>query len=377
MRALLSKYFKGDKVIWGVVATLFLISILAVYSASSTLAYKYKEGNTTYFLFRHTFFLILGFLTVFWTHRIHHKYFMWLAQFLYIASILLLLITLIAGVNRNFATRWLTIPIIGIDFQTSDFAKFSLIIFLSKILSQNQNDTNDLKIAFQPMMIAIISICGLILPSNFSTAALLFAVSWFLLFIGRMNWKYLFGTLGIIVVAFGLFLLIVANWTGGGRIGTWRHRIESFSSDKSERNYQVEQAKIAIATGGIFGKGPGNSSQRNILPHPYSDFIYAFIIEEYGLLGGIFVLILYLYLLYRSVVMVRRISRTFPAFLVIGLTLSIVFQALANMAVAVNLIPVTGQTLPFVSMGGTSILFTSASLGIILSVSRSLEENNF
>ncbi len=276
------------------------------------------------------------------------------------------------GVTRNAATRWLTLPGTGINFQTSDLAKFALIMFFARMLSVSQESTEKLKEVFKPIMIAVVIICGLILPADFSTAAMLFAIVWILMFIGRIELKLLFGSVGVIIVLLALFISIALNMPDS-RVGTWKKRITSFISDDDQQNYQAEQSKIAIVTGGFFGKGPGNSTQRNFLPHPYSDFIYAIIIEEYGLFGGLFILSLYLYLLYRTGVIVRKLSGTFAAFLAIGLSLSLVMQALTNMAVAVNLMPVTGQTLPFVSMGGTSILFTSVALGIILSVSRSAE----
>jgi cell division protein FtsW len=250
-------------------------------------------------------------------------------------------------------------------------------MYVAKVLSQHQQSKEELKSSFKPIIISILVICGLILPANLSTAVLLFATCWALMFIGRMDFKYLITSLGAIFVIFMVVLTITLNLPDKGRVNTWKNRIENFVSGEGEANHQANQAKIAIATGGFFGKGPGNSTQRNFLPQAYSDFIYAIIVEEYGLFGGILILFLYLYLLYRTGVIVKKSSRTFPALLAIGLTISLVFQALANMAVAVNLIPVTGQTLPFVSMGGTSIFFTSIAFGLILSVSRSIqnEEN--
>ncbi len=375
MKEILNKYFKGDGVIWGILFILFIFSLLAVYSSTGTLAYKYQGGNTSFYLFRHVKFLILGFLVTYITHKIPYRYFSLLSQLLFIVSILLLIFTLFMGVTKNEATRWLTLPGIGINFQTSDFAKLALLMFVARLLSKSQDSEEELKNVFKPIIISIIVICGLILPANFSTAALLFVTAWFLMFIGRIQAKYLFGSIAIVVVFFFFFLSIAINMPSKGRIGTWKKRIENFINEDSRTNYQAEQAKIAIVTGGIFGKGPGNSTQRNFLPHPYSDFIYAIIIEEYGLIGGIFILILYLILLYRTGVIVKKSLRTFSAFLSIGLTISLVFQALINMAVAVNLIPVTGQPLPFVSMGGTSILFTSVAFGIILSVSQGIEKD--
>lgn len=376
MRQIFTKYFKGDRVVWAVIIMLFIFSLLTVYSATGTLAYKYKGGNTTYYLLRHARFLVFGLIIIYLTHRIPYQVFSRLSQLLFALSIPLLLFTLFIGVTKNEASRWLTLPGLGIDFQTSDLAKIALIMYVARILSLNQENKEDLKEAFKPIMIAVIAICGLIFPANFSTAALLFATCWILMYIGRMDLRYLWISVGIIVAAISIFLIFTLSTDMEGRVGTWKKRIESFVSSDGQHNFQADQSKIAIVTGGMLGKGPGNSTQRNFLPHPYSDFIFAIIIEEYGSLGGAFVLFLYLYLLYRTGVIVRRAKRTFPALLAIGLTISLVIQALTNMAVAVNLFPVTGQPLPFISMGGTSILFTSVAFGIILSISRSIEQQN-
>ncbi|PLX09195.1 MAG: cell division protein FtsW [Marinilabiliales bacterium] len=378
IRKITRKYFKGDRVIWGVILALSLFSLLAVYSSTGTLAYKYQSGNTLYYFIKHFSFLLFGIAVVFFAHLVPHRYYSRLAQLLYYVSIPLLVLTLIMGTNLNEASRWLTLPGVGISFQTSDLAKLALIMYLARLLSQKQDQIKDFKEAFRPLMIPIIITCGLILPANFSTAAILFVTSLTILFFGRINIKYLLSLIGIGGIAFAFFVLIVFSLPeelqDSFRVGTWKSRIESFVNSSDEDNYQAEQAKIAIATGGITGKLPGNSTQRNFLPHPYSDFIFAIIVEEYGLLGAVVVVLLYLILLYRAGVIVKKTNSQFGAFVAIGLTFSLVFQAMINMAVAVNLFPVTGQTLPFISMGGTSILFTSTALGIILSVSRA-EEN--
>jgi len=246
------------------------------------------------------------------------------------------------------------------------------------MLSMNQDNIKDFTKAFIPIVTPVIIVCILIVPANLSTAALLFATSVILMFIGRISIKHLLLLAGVGIVALSLFILIALAFKIEGRIGTWKNRIENFVKKGDEVNYQVEQSKIAVVTGGVIGKGPGKSVQRNFLPHPYSDFIFAIIIEEYGIVGGFVLIFLYLYILYRAGVMVRKSNRTFPAFLSIGLAISLVFQAMINMGVAVGLLPVTGQTLPLVSMGGSSLLFTSVAFGIILSVSRgvdSLEAN--
>lgn len=371
MNESVKKYFQGDGVIWGVIIALSLISLLAVYSATGTLAYKYQHGNTSYYVLKHLTYMFIGLMIIFVTHHIPYQFYSRLSQLFLILCIPLLLVTLVFGRNLNEASRWLTLPGIGLTIQTSDFAKLALIMYLARLLSLKQEDIKDFKKAFIPLLLPVALVCILILPANFSTAAILFFTCLVIMFIGRVRMKQIMALIGIGIVLGGLYIGIALLTKHEGRIKVWQHRIENFVSGESEANFQVEQSKIAIATGGIIGKGPGNSTQRNFLPHPYSDFIYAIIIEEYGLLGGIVIMSLYLWLLFRAGIIVRKADRTFPAFLAIGLTIILVFQAMINMAVAVNLFPVTGQTLPLVSMGGSSQLFTSFSLGIILSVSRS------
>ena len=375
MREGIGKYLKGDKVIWAVIIVLSLYSILAVYSSTGTLAYTRMGGNTTYYLLRHGVILSIGIIIIFITHLIPYKYYSRLSQLFLFLSVPLLLLTLLLGTSLNQASRWLTLPGLGFTIQTSDFAKLALIMYIARVLSLKQHEIKSYKDAFVPIMIPVIIVCLLILPANLSTALILFATSVILMFIGRISMKHLlaFGGIGILVITIFIGSAILLDKKG--RIGTWQNRIENFIKGEGEENYQVEQAKIAVATGGLFGKKPGKSTQRNFLPNPYSDFIYAIIIEEYGLiLGALPLLLAYLFMLFRAGVIVRKSTRTFPAFLAIGLAISIVFQAIINMAVAVNLFPVTGQTLPFVSMGGSSLLFTSISFGIILSVSRGVDK---
>jgi len=287
-------------------------------------------------------------------------------------AIPLLLLTLIFGLNLNEAKRVLPLPF-NLTFQTSDLAKLTLIMYLARMLTKKQDHIKGFKSAFVPLMIPVLLVVFLVLPANFSTAALIFTTSLVLLFIGRVNLKYIFSLIGIGLVALTIFILILLQLPEDrqGRLWTWQSRIESFTKDTGDK-YQIEQAQIAIANGKFFGKLPGNSTQRNFLPHPYSDFIFAIIIEEYGLLGGGFMVLLYLILLFRAVVIVTKIPQTFGAFLSIGVAFSLVFQAMVNMGVAVGLLPVTGQPLPLVSMGGTSIWFTSLSIGIMLSVSKEI-----
>ncbi|MEN8224950.1 MAG: FtsW/RodA/SpoVE family cell cycle protein [Bacteroidota bacterium] len=367
---------RGDKVIWAVVILLSIFSLLAVYSSTGTLAYKYQEGNTEYYMLKHLVILLFGLLIMYFTHLVKFTYFSRIFQIALYIAVPLLVLTLFVGLDLNEAKRVLPLPF-QLTFQTSDLAKLTLIMYLARLLSKKQDQIKDFKSAFVPLMIPVLIVCGLILPANFSTAAMLFVTSLVLMFIGRVSMKYIFSLLGIGVVSFVL-LMVVANAYPDliPRATTWKSRIVSFS-DKgdidSEKNYQVEQAKIAIASGGIIGKFPGNSTQRNFLPHPYSDFIFAIFLEEYGLIGGAFLVLLYLILFFRVVRIVTKIPRNFGAFMAAGVGFSLVFQAMINMAVAVNLIPVTGQPLPLVSMGGTSIWFTSIALGIILSVSKEID----
>lgn len=372
----IEKYLKGDKGIWVVVLLLSVLSLLAVYSSIVTLAYKYKDGDTFYYLFKHAIILVVGLGLMILAHNLKFKYYSRISQIALFLSVPLLLLTLITGANVNEASRWLVIPVINQTFQTSDLAKLALIMYLARFLSKHQDQIKDFKQAFLPIIVPVMLVCGLILPANFSTAAMLFVTSLIVMFIGRINIKYILSLVGIGVGTMLILLLIgKSNPDLLPRMGTWAKRIETFQGGGSkDANYQAEQAKIAIATGGPIGKGPGGSTQRNFLPHPYSDFIYAIIIEEYGTIGGIIVIFLYLILFFRGIRIASKAENTFGSLLAIGLSFSLVFQALINMAVAVNLFPVTGQPLPLVSMGGTSIWFTCLAIGIILSVSRENEK---
>lgn len=371
----IGRLFWGDRVVWGVIIILTIFSVLAVYSSTGTLAYKNMGGNTTYYLIRHGVYIATGIFIIYITHLVPYKYYSRLSQLFLFISVPLLLVTLFLGTTLNQAPRWLTVPVIGITIQTSDFAKLALIMYLARVLSIKQKQIRSFKDAFKPLIIPVLVVCGLILPANLSTALILFTVSLIVMFIGRVPVKYLAGVIAVGAVLLILFIGAARLIQKEGRTTTWKNRVENFMSGESGENFQAEQAKIAVATGGLFGKRPGKSTQRNFLPHPYSDFIFAIIIEEYGLfLGAIPLVLVYLFLLYRGGTIVQKADRTFPAFLGIGLSLLIVFQAFVHMAVAVNLFPVTGQTLPFVSMGGSSLLFTSIAFGIILSVSRGLEK---
>ena len=367
---------RGDKVIWAVVILLSVFSLLTVYSSTGTLAYKYQSGNTEYYMLKHLIILLFGLLIMYLTHLIKFTYFSRIFQIALYIAVPLLVLTLFVGLDLNEAKRVLPLPF-HLTFQTSDLAKLTLIMYLARLLSKKQDSIKDFKSAFVPMMIPVLIICGLILPANLSTAAMLFATSLVIMFIGRISLKYIFSLIGIGVVSLTLWLLLASAYPDIlPRANTWGARWTAFADKDnidSDKNYQVEQAKIAIASGGILGKFPGNSTQRNFLPHPYSDFIFAIFVEEYGLLGGAFLVLLYLILLFRVVRIVTKIPRNFGAFMTMGVGFSLVFQAMINMAVAVNLIPVTGQPLPLISMGGTSIWFTSIALGIILSVSKEID----
>ena len=370
----LDKHFKGDRTIWLIVFVLSIFSLLAVYSSTGTLAYKFKSGNTEYYLIKHLIILGFGLALMYGAHLIKYTYFSRISLVALWLTIPLLLLTLLLGTNFNEASRWLTLPGTNITFQTSDFAKLALIMYVARMLSKKQGEIDTFKSAFFTVIVPVLLVCALILPANFSTAAMVFLSACYLMFIGRMRIKFIFGMIGIGIASFGLFVLISLAAGNNGRILTWKARIENFIAGDNADNYQTEQAKIAIAGGGLVGKFPGNSVQRNFLPHPYSDFIYAIIIEEYGFIGGAFILFLYILLFFRVIRFIHHSPMAFGTLLAAGCAFTLVFQALINMAVAVNLFPVTGQPLPMLSMGGTSIWFTSLSLGVVLSVSRQVEK---
>ena len=364
---------KGDQVIWVIVLFLGLFSILAVYSATGSMAYLSKGKQAEVYLIKQIMFMVLGFMFMYIAYKFDYIQYAKFAPIALIVSIPLLLYTTTYGTPVNDARRWITIPWIDQTFQTSDFARLALILYLARSIAKKQDVIKGFKSAFIPLFLPVIIICGLIAPSDLSTAGLLFATSLLLMFIGRVQMKYilLLFALGALVM---MFLVLLGHvFPDFVRLDTWINRINDFLYD-GEGGHQIQQSKIAIAHGGIFGVGPGNSLQRNYLPSPYADFIYAIIVEEYGLIGGILVLGLYLFLLIRSISIVTKSPKTFGAMLAMGLTLNIVVQAYANIAVSVHLLPVTGLTLPMVSVGGSSILITSISLGIILSVSRYAEQ---
>jgi len=370
----IDEHFKGDPMIWVIVILLSLFSIMVVYSATGTLAYKSAQGNTELYLLRHSFLVFLSLFVMWLAHKMpYRKYALYAKLFMYL-SIPLLLITYLFGSTINDANRWLTIPVINQAFQPSDLAKLSLIAALAAMLARRQNTIKDLTGTLLPIIISIGIICALIGMANMSTAVLLLLTCLLIMFIGRVPVKHL----GLVVMV-GILGLAVAVYFGQ-RKETFLSRIDAFMEsrrDVDKVSFQAEQSYIAIATGGISGKGPGNSEQRNTLPHPYSDFIYAIIIEEYGMVGGVSVLFLYLALLYRGMRIVDNSNKAFGGLLSAGLSFALVIQALVNMAVAVGLGPITGLPLPLLSMGGTSLIFTGTALGIILSVSRGDHQDEF
>lgn len=374
MNQTIAKYFKGDKVIWIVLMLLSLLSLLIVYSATGALAYREKSGNTMYYLIRQLFTIGAGIgVIVFMVNVIPVKMYSMVANLLLYGSILLLLMAMalkFAGVIRGTGR---TIPLGPLSFQPAEVAKIALIIFTAKVLSRKQKTTHDLKVAFLKIMTGTAVVCGIVLMSNFSTSALIFITIITMMFVGRIPIRYM-----LLVFAAGIGLVVLIYFTADllpekiGRIHTIKGRIERFihGDPNSEKGItQADYAKLAIYSGGIIGKGPGQSDVSNYMAAAYNDFIFSIIVEEYGLIGGIAVLFLYLVLFFRGIIIVRRSRRTFPAFVVIGLTVVLVYQAMINMGVSSGVLPVTGQPLPWVSLGGTSLLFTAIAFGCILSVS--------
>lgn len=376
--------FRGDKVIWMIVVFLTLISMLVVYTSSDTLAYREYNDDNGRVLMKHLMMLGLGLVALVIAANINYRYYSRLLLLLFWVSVPLLLYTLFFGKNLNQASR--VIGIAGITFQSSDLAKLALVGFLARVLTLKREQLTDVKELILSVIVPILLVVGLIFPANFSTAAMLFATCIVMMFLGKVKMKYLFGFVGTIALVGSLAILILLHVTGdnpqkNNRSQTWVNRIERFvgkgeESKNDEKDFQLTQSKIAIAGGGVVGKMPGKSTQRTILPHPYSDFIYAIILEEYGLLGGVFVLLLYLILMFRAVRIMLRAPQSFGALLAMGLAFSLVMQAMVNMGVAVGLLPVTGQPMPFVSRGGTSLLFTGISIGIIISITREIQKND-
>jgi cell division protein FtsW len=369
----LTKTFKGDRAIWGLVVLFMIYSLLAVYSSSAGVAFRSYGGNTTYFLRSQFFMLLLSLGIIVVVSYLPYRIYFSMAGLFLIISAGLLVLTLAFGARINEASRWLVIPGTGFRLQTSDVAKVALVLYLARTLAKYQNELNNFMLVTKFFMVPIAIICALIMPENLSTAMMIFVISIIILFIGRVPIKYLLAYVGMAVVGVFLFALVLTVVTKDNRVQVWKNRIEHYFSAEPDPDgaYQSNQAKIAISTGGLFGKAPGRSTQRNMLPQSNSDFIFAIIIEEYGLLLGAIPLILaYMILLFRGVTIAKKCETAFPAFMVLGLIIMIVVQAFINMLVAVGLFPVTGQTLPMVSWGRTSVLMMSFSIGAILSVSR-------
>ncbi|MDG1161395.1 MAG: FtsW/RodA/SpoVE family cell cycle protein [Flavobacteriaceae bacterium] len=371
------KHIKGDRTIWALVAILALFSFMPVYSASANLV-SIVGGSTLGYLVKHVVLLIMGFAIIYAVHKIPYRYFSGGSVLLLPVVFFLLIYTLAQGttIGGAYASRWIRIPFIGVGFQTSTLAGVVLMVYTARYLAKNK----DLKIIFKESLIQlwvpVALILMLILPANFSTTAIIFSMILIVAFIGGYPLKYIGYILGAGFVVLALFILIAKAFPDAmpNRVNTWGNRIENFSNSDGQEAYQVEKAKIAIATGGILGKGPGKSIQKNFLPQSSSDFIYAIIVEEYGLVGAALIVFVYFLLLFRIFIIVKKATTIFGTLLVVGVGLPIIFQAGINMAVATNLFPVTGQTLPLISSGGTSIWMTCFALGMILSVSASKTE---
>ena len=401
-RSFSERFFGGDKVLWIIIAILAVVSLLVVYSSTASMAYRKAGGDTSHYLFNQLKFMVLAFVVIYIVHRVNYQVYFRLALWLFLLSLGFMALTFFVGVNLNNAQRWIVIPGVGLTFQPSDFLRVTTVMILAQQLAIRQSVINKIPILpriggtgtrrqgkqtnrdifFQntvPLLLPIVLSCGAIFFSNFSTAAITFITCYIMLYIGRVRVSELIRLLTM-VMAVMIITVAIMSAADIGRARTWTNRMKDFAKieqrdgGSSKDELQVEQAKIAIASGGVAGKGPGNSTQRANLPHSYSDFAYAFIIEEYGIVGAMVVLVLYLWIFFRSILIFQRCGTAFPSLLVLGLGLMIVLQAIINMLVSVNLIPVTGQTLPLISLGGSSMIFTAMALGMILGVSRQMNE---
>ena len=371
---------KGDKVIWAFIALLALFSFMPVFSASSNLAYmRHGSGNALTYLLKHAVHIFIGFFIIYQVHKIPYHYFRGISMVALPIVWVLLVYTLVKGtvIDGANASRWIQIPFIGISFQTSTLAAIVLYVFVARYLSKSREVEPTFKQSFIDLWIPVFVTLALIFPANFSTAALIFAMVTMLAFIGKYPLRYIGLILGVGLVSALFFILIAKKFPEAfpNRVDTWISRIDNFMGDKPDEDvYQIEKAKIAIATGGVYGLGPGKSVQKNFLPQSSSDFIFAIIVEEYGLFGAMGILGIYLLLLFRFIIAAHKANSLFGKLVVVGLGFPIVFQALINMAVAVELLPVTGQTLPLISSGGSSVWMTCIAIGIILSVTKKEEE---
>lgn len=370
--AKISAELRGDRSIWAVLAILAVFSLLVVYSSTGTLAYRERGGNTEAYLVKHLMIVAGGIFLTYICHQLHYMVYHRAAPVLFLISIPLLFFTLFFGSNINEARRWLTIPFVGITFQTSDFAKIALITQVARAISSKQEYIKDFRSAFVPIIVPVLIVCGLIAPADLSTAVILFCTCLMMMFVGRVDVRFILLLLLLGFVVFSMLIITAKFFPDSIRVDTWVARVQDFMLNP-DGGYQVQQAKIAIANGSWFGTGPGNSIQRNYLPSPYADFIFSILVEEYGVIGGAIIIAMYVILFFRVTRLVTKSSKAFGAIVALGLGISLVFQAFINMAVSVHLVPVAGVTLPLVSMGGTSILFTCISFGIILSVSKYVE----
>lgn len=373
------RHLKGDKAVWAIAALLAVFSFIPVYSASSNLAYLYGDGSTFHYLFEHFLHLFLGFGIIYAAHKIPYRYFKGLSILLMPIVLVLLIYTLAQGttIGGAEASRWIKVPFVGMSFQTSTLASVVLMIWVARYLAKTHGQKISFKKSILPLWLPVFLVLILILPANFSTAALIFTMVVALALVGGYPLKHLGVILGTGIVVLGVFVLTAKAFPGllPNRVDTWASRVETFlTEDGTANNYQIEKAKIAIATGGVTGKGIGKSVQRNFLPQSSSDFIYAIIVEEMGLIGGFAVMMGYLLLLFRLVIIATKADSVFGKLLAIAVGLPIIFQAFINMGVAVELFPTTGQTLPLISSGGSSIWMTCLALGILLSVSAKREE---
>lgn len=403
-RGLLDRYFAGDRALWIIIAFLAVVSLLVVYSSTASMAYRKAGGDTSYYFFSQLKFILMGVVIMVVVHRVNYQRYAKYTMLLFIAALGFMMLTFVIGVNLNSAARWIRIPVIGITFQPSDFLRITLIALLAQQLAKRQKNINRLSLlpaltpgkwaknakknqqiltsTTLPLLGPVAVACGAIFFSNFSTAAITFLTCWVMLFIGRVRAGELWRLIALVVVVMVAAISLMATFDIG-RSRTWVNRITDFAGVENTQgtgvksdddDLQKEQALIAIASGEIAGKGPGNSTQRSNLPHAYSDFAYAFIVEEYGFIGAMVILFLYLCVFIRGIAIFQRCGTAFPSLLVLGLCLMITLQALINMLVSVGIFPVTGQTLPLISLGGSSVIFTSLALGIILGVSRQIKE---
>jgi len=363
---------RGDTAIWLITIVLALVSILAVYSSTGSMAFRVKNGNTEFFLMKHMMIVIASFIIMYIMYKIPYENYKKWAPFFLALSIPMLIYTLAQGEDINDARRWIAVPFIDLTFQTSDFAKLALITYIASTIGSKQEYIDDFNTAFRSILVPILFICGLIALADLSSAIILFVTCFIMMFVGRVNWKFLALLVFSGIVLFAMLIIVAQFVPDFSRVDTWTSRLNEYITN-SEGGYQVQQSKIAIASGEWIGVGPGNSTQRNLLPSPFADFIYAIITEEYGLIGAIIMIGMFLWLFIRVTILVKRSEKAFGAMLAVGFATCLTVQAFVNIAVSVHLLPVTGVTMPLVSMGGTSFIFASMMIGIILSVSRHIE----